>query len=196
MGQPGKRVSNGLSDKFGIMAQPPPIWRLSPLKQDLVIEASSLRGRAINPLLYQTKCAGWWRLRHNAGQVCILPWRLCQHAQRAPRVPDGLIHLCHPVVELAVVELPAVDRRQRRRRQRRPGDIVLDRQDQRPAPPTSRLGPVRRSDGLAERRHALEPEQPPFRPPRDLDGDAGGDQCRVAVKAENFAVSANRCRLE
>jgi hypothetical protein len=34
-----------------------------------VIEASSLRGRAINPLLYQTKCAGWWRLRHNAGYI-------------------------------------------------------------------------------------------------------------------------------
>ena len=32
-----------------------------------MIEASSLRGRAINPLLYRTKCAGWWRLRHNAG---------------------------------------------------------------------------------------------------------------------------------
>ena len=56
------------------------------------------------------------------------------------------------------------------------GAIVLDRQDRWPAPPASRFGPIGRSDGRAERCHALEPEQPPLRPVRDLDGDAGGDQ--------------------
>ena len=40
----------------------------------------------------------------------LMPRRLCQCAQRAPCVPDGLFRLRHPVVEVAVVELPAIDR--------------------------------------------------------------------------------------
>ena len=71
-------------------------------------------------------CSHWWS--RSAGmsrdrRACTCPtacWTirrppvwLCQRAQRAPRLPDGQIHLCHPMVEVAGVELPPIDRRQR-----------------------------------------------------------------------------------
>ena len=36
-----------------------------------------------------------------------------QSAEGAPRLTDGLVHLGHPVGEVAVVERPAIERRQR-----------------------------------------------------------------------------------
>jgi len=105
----------------------------------------------------------------------------CQTVEDPARLADRLIHLRHAVLEIAVTEAPPLDRGERRQWRRWRGDIVPERQDRWPTSPASRLGPVGRSDGLAKRGHPLEPEQPPLRPSRDLDGDAGGDQAHPAV---------------
>ena len=100
--------------------------------------------------------------------------RAGQGLKRPPGLPDRLVEMRHPVLEVAVVERPPFDRGERRRRW--PDHIVLDRQDRWPTAPATRLGPVGRSNRVAEPCHPLQPEQPPFRPPRDLDGNAGSDQ--------------------
>jgi hypothetical protein len=81
--------------------------------------------------------AGQARVQRLVGQSGAHPGRLCQCAQRAPRVPDGLVHLHHPVVEVAVVELPAIDRRQwgRGRRQHHAVGRIVGLIEPRPAAP-------------------------------------------------------------
>ena len=55
-----------------------------------------------------------------------------QSAEGAPHLTDGLLHLGHPVREVAVVELPTIERRHGR--QRRHGDRVLGHSGGRPRP--------------------------------------------------------------
>ena len=57
------------------------------------------------------------------GHIRVLPCRRGHGAQRAPRLTDGLVHLGHPVGEVAVIERLAIERRHGR--QRRHGDRIL-----------------------------------------------------------------------
>ena len=76
------------------------------------------------------------------GQIRLLPHRLGQCVQCTPCVPNGLIHLCHPVIEVAVVELPAIDQRQRNRRRRRHHAVgrIVRLVEPRPAAAACRVG--------------------------------------------------------
>ena len=72
-----------------------------------------------------------------------------QSIEHVLRVPDRLIQLRHTVLELAVIECPPLDRGQRRERRRGASDVVVGRQDRRPAPPASRFRPVGRPHRFA-----------------------------------------------
>ena len=96
--------------------------------------------------------------------------------EHASRLPDEPIQLRHVHLESGVIEGAALHRGQwwqRRGRQFwRVGDGVLDVAAWWPAAPAPCFRPIRQLDHIRQRGHGGEPEQPPPRPVRDLDGDA------------------------